>query len=157
MVERDGDGFGLSSGNSIGRGIAREISSLIRRLEVLSIGGYLVSEPVGISLGIFIRKIVIGKGLVSVASPLGYDWGIAEVQIYTTVESISLSYKKAYYYCVYFMRRELHLFAIIFVFMCGWPLGSDRVVWPYLHVFLPFLRLAPCATKWCPVHWWSGY
>ena len=41
-------------------------------------------------------KIVLGKGLVLVALPFGYDWGIVAIQIDTTVESSSPSYKRAY-------------------------------------------------------------
>ena len=38
------------------------------------------------------RKIVIVKGLVAVASPLGHNWGIVAIQIDTTVDSISPIY-----------------------------------------------------------------
>ena len=58
--------------------------------------------------------------------------------------------------CVYFMRRYLYLFAILYVTMCGWNLGPNRVIWPYLHIPLPFLLLVPYANEWCPVHRWSG-
>ena len=42
------------------------------------------------------RNIVLNKGLVSVASPSGFDFGMVTIQIYTTVESSSPSYKRAY-------------------------------------------------------------
>ena len=54
------------------------------------------------------------------------------------------------------MSRELHLFAVIYVLTLVWPLGPDRLLWPYLHVLLLFLRLAPCDNEWCQVHGWYG-
>ena len=54
------------------------------------------------------------------------------------------------------MRRELHLFDILSVLTCVWPLGTDRSVWPYLHVLILLLQLAPRANEWCTVHGWSG-
>ena len=41
-------------------------------------------------------EIVLEKGLVSVASPSGFDWGIVTIKLDKTVESNSLSYKRAY-------------------------------------------------------------
>ena len=51
------------------------------------------------------QKIMLVTVLLSVASPLGYDWGMVEIQIDTTVESGSNNYKRAYQRCVYFIRR----------------------------------------------------
>ena len=42
------------------------------------------------------QKIVLDKGLVSVASPLGFDRGIVTIQIYTIFEYSSPSYKISY-------------------------------------------------------------
>ena len=41
-------------------------------------------------------NIVLDKGLVSVASPLGFDRGVVSKELDKTVESISPSYKIAY-------------------------------------------------------------
>ena len=96
------------------------------------------------------------QGLVLVASPLGYDRGIISIKIDITVESSIPIYKRSYYRCVYFMRREFHLFAIISILTRVWTLGPDRVVWTYLHLLLPFLQLAPRSNEGCTVHGWSG-
>ena len=95
---------------------------------------------------------MLNKELVSVAWPSGFYQVNVTIQIDTTVESSSISYKIAYYHCVYFMRRELHIFDILSVLTCVWPLGPYRVVWPYLHILLLFLQLAPRANEWCSVH-----
>ena len=101
------------------------------------------SRPVGRFLGRSIRKIVLGKDLLFVTSPSGYSWRIVIIQIDTTVEYSSTSYKRAYQHCVYFMSRWLHLSAILYVLICGWPLRGDRVLCLYLHILLLLLRLSP--------------
>ena len=68
-----------SSGDSIGRGVALEIGSLIGRLEDQLIRGSMGFRPVGRSLGISIWKTVLVTGLVLVASPSGYNQRIVEI------------------------------------------------------------------------------
>ena len=77
LVDGAGDGFCLSSGNSIYRGFS----------EILTY--WKISWEID-------QKIVVGKGFVLVASPLRYDQGIVAIQIETTVESSVPSYKRAY-------------------------------------------------------------
>ena len=100
------------------------------------------------------RNVVLDKGLVSMALTLGYDQGIVSIQIDTNVGSSSPSYKNNYERCIYFMTRELHLFAILSVLMFVWPFGHNRFVWPYLNTLLLFLRFVPRGIEWCPVHGW---
>ena len=103
MGDRDRDGFGSvvlvldsSSGNSIGWRINWAIGSLIGRSESsINWGFYGILTFWEISWELN-HKIFLGKGLFLVASPLGYDWGIVSMQIDTTVESSSPSYKRAY-------------------------------------------------------------
>ena len=58
----------------------------IGRLEARSIRGYLGSRNVVRLVGRSIRKIVLVKGLVLVALPLGKNWEIVAIQIDTAVE-----------------------------------------------------------------------